>query len=143
MKRIKDMTRDEFDRHDLIMKDLMDFILKTWSVQAEPLGYQEFMKDYQEFKGIGEDKYDISELFEGFMDTHKMAQPICYSTNLPNVGYSDRNHGRRPMETLFSCLIQYGVALGRERVRRETIQLVSEMKMYKRTHEDLINKLIS
>ena len=59
MKTIKDATLEEISDFSKIASPLVKFIRDNWSTDVKPKGYDEFMDDYEEYKGQGEDQYEL------------------------------------------------------------------------------------
>ena len=120
-KRIKDAEPQELEDFSGLTKPLLDFIRTNWNVEGiEPKDYQEFMEDYEDGKGMGDEKYELP--FDGLLDTHHAKPPFPVLMTTPNVAYSANEQGRDPLQTMVGCLVAYGMAVGEARAKKEEIE---------------------
>jgi len=111
----KEATVSELDDFQSISSAIMEWFESHWDIQVSPKQYEEFMEDYHEFKGIGEDKYDLSDDFNTFFDATSSKFSLPTACGLPNAAYSANEQGRSFFETMLGSVLGYGLLIGEER----------------------------
>jgi hypothetical protein len=116
------------------MDALIKFIAKNWTglKKIKPKGYDEFIKDYQDFKGQEEfDAEKACESFKGFNDETASSFSFPLKIALPYVAYDDICQGRDPFRTLVGSLIGYGMARGQVLAKKEIEDLKENLQFIK------------
>ncbi|CAG7579689.1 MAG: hypothetical protein SLAVMIC_00016 [uncultured marine phage] len=113
MKNIKDATLDEINDFSEIAAPLVKFIRDNWSTDVKPKDYDEFMEDYEEYKGQGEDQYELD--FDGLLDGGGYSFPFPVKLATPYVAYDDNEQGRDPLQVMVGAILAYGISIGERR----------------------------
>jgi hypothetical protein len=108
--KLKDLKHFQFSKE---MEAILKYLKKYWNISASPKGYKEYLKDYQDFKGIEDlDEAGLLKSFDGHNDGGTSSFPFPIRVSLPHVAYDDRGQGRGPVETLLGAVLSHGILLG-------------------------------
>ena len=108
--KIRELDNFDYSQH---VDALIENIKKSWNVSARPKGYNEFIKDYKDFKGQEElDETEMLKEFDGCDDSGARSFPFPIRISTPHVAYDDICQGRKPLETLIGAIFGYGIAYG-------------------------------
>ena len=114
-------TKNELMDFSAIMESVLALIEKHWNVKVSPKGYKKFLEDYEEYKGMGEDQYDLHQEFQdlgGIYNASASTPGLPGRIDLPTVAHDDKQQGRSPWQTLAGALFGYGQAIGAAQERR-------------------------
>ena len=118
---MKELTREDKDINNFekIVSSLEKHIKKHWNVkELKPKGYDAFVKDYTDFKGMDElDMELLQKEFTGFNDASPGSHSFPIRVSLPHVAYSDKCQCRSPLHELIGSCLHYGMLIQKERDR--------------------------
>ena len=101
---------------DKLLSPIIEYIEKTWDIKVAPKGWDEFVEDYEDFKGMPVNKEKIESTFKGMSDSSAGSFPFPIRTSLENVAYGDNCQGRTPLRELLGAILGYGIVAGMKRV---------------------------
>ena len=108
--KLKDLKSFQFSKE---MDAILKYLKKHWRISASPKGYKEYLKDYQDFKGIENlDEAGLLKSFDGHGDGGTSSFPFPIRVSLPHVAYDDRGQGRGTVETLLGAVLAHGIFIG-------------------------------
>lgn len=119
-----------------LTKPILSLIKKHWDFKVSPKGYKEFIENYEEGNGMGEDQYDLHDDFKalgGVFNTSASTPALPGWIDMPTVAYNHKEQGRPPMQTLIGALINYGITMGQAQEKRFSGG---------QSKEELLNKLL-
>ncbi len=111
-KTIDEASWKEISYFDNIVGPIIKLLENSWNIEASPKGYDEYVKTYEEFDDVNDEKFDLE--FEGLLNTSASGSPINLNLALPNVAYNDTQKSRDTLNTLVSSILSYGIAIGRQ-----------------------------
>lgn len=81
----------------------------------KPKGYDEFLKDYDDYEGMEElDCNALEEEFEGIDASECRSHSLPVRLSLPHVAYDDTNQGRNPLRVLVGTIYSQGLGIHQE-----------------------------
>lgn len=102
-----------------LMEPIMEYIRETWEGNLLPKGYEEYLEDYEEYKGMGtRNERKAKNAFNGVSDDG-VSYPFPVRISKPHVAYDDREQGRDPLETLVGAIFAYGLIIGDARTKKK------------------------
>jgi hypothetical protein len=140
---MKELTQEDKDinNFDNIISPLEKHIRKHWDVKdLKPKGYDEFVKDYEDFKGMQElDAEALKKEFKGYADQSPGSDCFPILISLPHVAYSERYRGRPPLRELIGACIRYGMLIQKERDRIPE-QFITDLELMAQKMRPLTSK---
>ena len=109
---LKNLNISNFS-YDKEVNHLTQFLKKHWDISAQPKGYTEFLKNYEDFKGMTnalEEK--MTTEFTGHDGSGSISFPFPVKVSLPHVAYEATNQSTSPLENLIDSVMSYGMLLG-------------------------------
>lgn len=126
MRTIKDASSKDLQFHNLI-DPIVNFLKRNWEVKGVmPKGYKEYLKDYREYKDMGDDSF-VPE-FDGLLNTSPAGLPLPDRLSLPHVAYDDKEQGRKPFALMVGILVGYGLQVGKRLKELETEKEIADLK---------------
>lgn len=104
-----------------LTEPILKLLEKHWDISVSPKGYDEFMSDYEEWKGMGEDIYDLDDDFQsigGVFNTSACAPTLPVCLTIPSVAHNANQQSRPPIESLVGALISYGMTISKAQEER-------------------------
>jgi hypothetical protein len=114
----------DYEHHCLA---LIEHLVLYWDglEKIQPKGYDDFIKDYEDFQGMDEweahAKPKQEAIFNGFNDASAGSFNFIAKTSLPHVAYDDLGQARSPLQTLIGACVSYGWACGEVYGKKEGV----------------------
>lgn len=116
MKKLNRCKIEELSNFETLMKPMVDWINKTWKcADLKPKGWDDFIKDYEDYQGMEGLDEQIRKDYEGLWDETATTSAFPIMTSLPHVAYSDINQDSTPLHQLMGACVRFGMLVQERR----------------------------
>jgi hypothetical protein len=120
-----------------VLEPMVKYIKETWDIEAKPKGYDEFCKDYEDYKGLPCNEEKLKDAFDGLSDGSAGSFSFPIRVALEHVAYSDHCQGRDPINELLGAFLGYGIMVGMRIMGIKNEKAVESIAMYTSLSHDL------